>query len=78
MEDIRTMAVITASNRKSFFVPCPCSALENGHTTQELPIFLEECKLFEGRDTVAFLSLEPSTMLGIDTQQFLLNKGLTQ
>lgn len=70
LEDIHTTAIIIAPTMKSFLVPCSYFALRNGHIIQELPIFLEECKLFEVRDNdlVTFIPLEPNRMLGISAQ----------
>lgn len=55
---------------KSSLEPCSHPALRNSHSIQALPVSLEERKLFEGRDgdLAAFISLEPSTELGVSAQ----------
>lgn len=64
------MAITTTPTMKNSLAPCFYPALRNGHIIQELPVSLEECKLFEGRacDPVTFISLEPNTVLGIGAQ----------
>lgn len=67
------MAITTAPTMKNSLAPCFYPVLRNGHIIHGLPVSLEECKLFEGRDCdlVTLTSLEPNTLLGTGAQAII-------